>query len=280
MASPKSRFASLLVLLGACVTERTPVPEDVGPPARIVTLGPTFTELAWVLGAGPRLVGRSRWDTKPEMTLATPDLGDAIRPNVERIVGARPDLVILYPAGDNVPAMEALERAGIRTLALRVDRIRDFLHALDTLGLLLGSAGRADSIRAAIVEELDAVRSLPAITPRPRVFVPAWLTPPMTLGTGSFVSELIEIAGGTNAYADRSEPSFTVAFEDVVRRDPDLILASPDGRRRLMETAPWKSLPAVREARFVELDTLTMSQPSTRLGAAARALAARLRAGG
>lgn len=245
---------------------------------RVVTLGPSFTEIAWLLGAGDRLVGRSRWDRSPAGVEGIAEVGDAIQPSVERIVAARPDLVLMYAAVDNAPAIAALERAGVRVVSLRVDRIADYLAALDTLGGLLAQPARADSLRAALEATLDSVRRLPAPARRPRVFVPVWMQPPMTVGSGSFISELLALAGADNAYADRTEPSFTVSFEDVLRRDPDLVLASPSGRLRLMEVPPWGSLRAVQSGRWLTLDTLRMSQPSVRMGEAAAALAAEVRA--
>lgn len=265
-----------LVLGAACVpgdNARAPGPDL----RRVVTLGPSFTEIAWLLGAGDRLVGRSRWDRTPEGVVAVAEVGDAIRPSLERIVGARPDLVVLYAAADNAPAVDALSRAGISVLSLRVDRIADYLQALDTLGTLLGARPRADSIRKELEGSLDAVRRLPAPVRRPTVFVPVWMEPPMTVGAGSFVSELLDLAGAANAYRDRAEPSFTVAFEDVLRRDADLVLASPAAQTRLRESPPWGTLRAVREGRWLTLDTLTMSQPSRRMGEAAAALAAEVR---
>ena len=66
------------------------------PPARIASLNPATTELVFAIGAGGRLVGRTHWDTYPDSERAVPDLGDAIRPNVEAIIAAHPDLVLLF----------------------------------------------------------------------------------------------------------------------------------------------------------------------------------------
>ncbi len=276
----KRSLILLCALVAACGRGAPPAREDsaAGVPARVVTLGPSVTEIAWVLGAADRLVGRSRWDGQPPAVRAVPDVGDAIRPSVERIIATRPDLVVMYPAGDNAPAMEALTRAGIRTLALRVDRIADFLRAVDTLGTLLGEPARADSIARAIRAQLDAVRAAVPEGERPTVFVPVWGEPLMTVGDGSFLSELIAIAGGRNVYADRAEPAFTVSLEDVVRRDPSLILAAPSRDSVASSRASWRRVRAAREGRIVALDTTLMSQPSTRLGEAARVLAERIRA--
>ena len=272
----------LLVFLGllvsvACAPRETPHAAPAGA-ARVVTLGPSFTEIAWLLGAGDRLVGRSRWDRLPAGVERIAEVGDAIQPSVERIVAARPDLVLMYAAVDNAPAIAALERAGIRVVSLRVDRIADYLAALDTLGGLLAEPARADSLRATLEATLDSVRRLPAPSRRLRVFDPVWMQPSMTVGSGSFISELMELAGADNVYADRAEPSFTVSFEDVLQRNPDLVLTSPAGRQRLLEVRPWGSLRAVQAGRWLTLDTLRMSQPSSRMGEAAAALAAEVRA--
>lgn len=261
----------VLALLVACTGE--PPEATPGPPSRIVSLGPAATELVVALGAMDRLVGRSRWDRWPDTVRSVPDLGDAIRPSVERLVAARPDLVILYPAADNTPAAEALARAGIRVLALRIDSVREYLAALDSLGRVLGVAPRSDSIAAALQGTLDSVRVATAGRARRRVFFPAWEQPLITLGRGSYLSELADAAGADNVYGDRPEPSFVVALEDVTARDPDVILTTPTGRDRVLADARWRGVRAVREGRVLAFDTTLVSQPSTRLGEAAASLA-------
>jgi ABC-type Fe3+-hydroxamate transport system substrate-binding protein len=244
---------------------------------RIVSLGPSSTEILYALGAGDRVVGRSRWDRWPEAVLSIPEVGDAIRPSVERVLALRPDIVVLYAATDNRPAADALARAGIPVVALRVDRIEQYLTAVRLLGTISGTRQRGDSLADALRSELDDVRRRTAGGKRPTVFLPAWEQPLMTLGSGSFLSELVEIAGARNVYADRPEPSLTVSMEDVVRRDPDVVLTGPVSAARISADPAWRVLRAVREGRVVAYDTTLVSQPSTRLGEAARSLRALLR---
>ena len=94
------------------------------PPTRIVSLNPATTELFFALGAGNRLVGRTHYDLYPAAALAVPDLGNGMRPNVEAVLGARPDLVVLYASNDNRDAAARFRAAGVQTLTLRVDRHR------------------------------------------------------------------------------------------------------------------------------------------------------------
>ena len=241
---------------------------------RIVSLNPTTTEILFALGAGDRVVGRSRWDQWPDAARAVPEVGDAIRPSIERVLAARPDLVVLYAGGDNRDAADALTRAGVRVVALRVDLIADFLRALRLLGALTATGAAAGTIADSVTATLDAVRrATPPGAPRPTVFMHVWDNPLMAIGGGSFMSELVDIAGGRNVYADHPEPSAAISFEDLLRRNPDVVLAAPIAARELREAARWQSLPAVRERRVLTYDTTLVARPSVRLGEAARSLA-------
>ncbi|MBK6305417.1 MAG: ABC transporter substrate-binding protein [Gemmatimonadetes bacterium] len=113
-----------------------------GAAQRIVSLNPTTTEILFALGVGDRIVGRSRWDQWPEAARRVPALGDAIRPSVEQVLAARPDLVLLYASGDNRAAAAALGGAGITVVALRVDRIADFERCVRVLGRSPGATRR------------------------------------------------------------------------------------------------------------------------------------------
>ncbi|HEY8310643.1 MAG TPA: ABC transporter substrate-binding protein, partial [Gemmatimonadaceae bacterium] len=86
------------------------------PPLRVVSLNPTTTETIFAIGAGSRLIGRSHWDEWPAAAKAVPDMGNGIGVNVEQIVAAHPDLVLLYASEDNRPAADQLESSGIHTL--------------------------------------------------------------------------------------------------------------------------------------------------------------------
>lgn len=242
-------------------------------PQRIISLGPSGTEILASLGVVDRMVGRSQWDLWPDTVKSIPAIGDAIRPSVERIVALRPDLVVLYAAADNVTATETLRAAGVDVVSLRFDTIDEYFRALDSLGTRVGARERADSITQSLRRQLDEVRQRASGTTRPRVFIPVWEQPLMTVGAGSFMTELVAIAGGENIYGDQPRPSLTVSFEDVVRRDPDVVLTGPKSAARLRESREWQGLRAVREGRVLAFDTTLVSQPSSRLGEAARSLA-------
>ena len=260
--------------------------DDAGDPlpapavrARIVSLIPATTEILFALGAGNRVVGRTHWDGWPPEVQQVPDLGDGIRPSIETVIGARPDLVILYAAGDNRDAARALRSAGIDVISLRIDSIAEFERATLLLGDAVGESARARTVVDSVRATLNRVRSATSGRPRPTIFMLAWETPLMTIGSGSFLSELVEIAGGQNVFGDLEGPSPQVSFEEVLRRDPQYILGRPETAGNLAARERWRGLPAVREGRVLVMDTVVVGRPGVRLGEAAVSIARLLHPG-
>lgn len=242
-------------------------------PQRIVSLNPTTTELLFALGAGDKLVGRSAYDLFPAEAKNVADLGPALRPNIEVVLAARPDLVILYGSNDNRASAQRLRGAGINTLSLKIDSIAHFQRAVTLLGNVLRDSAHAATVRDSVTKSLDAVRAATATLAKPVVFWHIWDAPPITIGRGSYMNELTEIAGGKNVYADMAAPSPTVSIEDVVRRNPDFVLAGPEGRMTMHKDARWQQVPAVKNGKILVLDTLVIARPGIKLGEAAWSLA-------
>ena len=241
-------------------------------PSRIVSLSPATTEILFALGAGPRVVGRSDFDLWPASARLIPALGNGIQPNVEAVLGIHPDLVILYASQDNRPAAGRLRAAGVNTLALRLDHISDFRRTAELLGAILRDSARAKSVTDSVYRTLDSVRAATAKLTRPTVFWHIWDAPLITVGSGSFMNELVDIAGGSNVYADISGPSKAISLEDVARRNPDFILAGPIGAQKIEGDPRWRIVRAARENRVLIVDTVLVARPSVRLGEAAVSL--------
>lgn len=248
-------------------------------PARIASLNPATTELLFALGAGPRLVARTTWDVWPDAARAVPDVGPGLRPNVEAVLARHPDLVVLYASAENRVAAEQLHAAGIKVIALRTDRIADFVRASHELGRATGEDAAAAIVVDTMQRTLARVRAATLHLDHPTVFWHVWESPIYTIGSGSFLDELLTIGGGTNVYADRSEPSPQVSLEDIIRRNPRVILAGATGKKSLTGSALWQSVRAVREGRVFVVDTNLVGRPSVRAGEAAASIARLLHPG-
>jgi len=279
-----------LSLATACRAESTPrasARDDFGDtiaiagalPQRIVSLNPTTTELLYAIGAGHRLVGRTTWDLYPPEVRDVPDLGPGLRPNVEAVIAARPDLVILYASDENRDAARRLRATGIRVVAYRVDRIADFARVTRALGALTGDSAGARVTVDTVQATLARVRAVTHSVPRPTAFWILWESPLLAVGGGSFLNELLAAAGARNVYDSLPAPSPAVSFEDLVRRDPDVVLASPQSRQHILADPRWKALRAVRDGRVLVFDTTIVNGPSARVGASAVSLARLLHPG-
>lgn len=248
-------------------------------PRRIVSLNPATTELFFALGAGDRLVGRTQFDNYPPAARAVPNLGNAMQPSVEAVLGARPDLVLLYASNMNRDAATRLHAAGVPTLTLRGDRIADFRRTVMILGRILGDTVTASVVVDSVSRTLATVRAATASLPRPTTFWKAWDSPVIAIGGGSFLTDLVEIAGGRNIYGDDPRPSLDVTIEDVVRRDPDVVIAGPESSERMRAQPAWRALRAVRDGHIVVFDTMLVGRPGVRLGEAAVSIARLLHPG-
>jgi iron complex transport system substrate-binding protein len=281
-------YALLVALLVASTTAcardaaptRTAVTDDFGDtlligaaPQRIVSLNPTTTELLYAIGAGPRVTGRTAYDLYPKEVLAVPDLGPGIRPNVEAVLATHPDLVLLYASADNRDAARRLRASGIATAAYKIDRIADMARVTRILGHLIGDTVSAERTVDSVQATIDRVRRQTANLPHPTVFWPLWETPLLSVGGGSFLNELLVIAGATNVFGEMPQPSPAITFEELLRRDPDLILSGAVTRARLQADPRWKTLRAVREGHMLVVDTTIINGPSARVGASAVSLA-------
>jgi ABC-type Fe3+-hydroxamate transport system substrate-binding protein len=269
----------IVFLAFACARDAPRTPPRADAYRRIVSLNPTTTELLFALGAGDRLVGRSRWDVFPPEARAITDVGDALRPNLERVLSVKPDLVVVYESPENVAAVERLRSIGVDVLVLRIDLLADLRRAFDTLGVLLGDTAQARLVRDTVFASLDRVRAATQGLDRPSVFIHVWDSPIITVGSGSFLTELVYIAGGSNVYADIKGPSATVGLEDIVRRDPAYVLAGPITAQHVRSDPQWRAVPAVRAGRIAVFDTMKVGRPSVRVGEAALSLARLLHPG-
>lgn len=282
--------ALLLTAASAAAQGEVRVTDDLGrairvpdPPVRIVSLVPAVTELLYALGAGDRLVGRSVWDDEPPAVLAVPSVGGALRADPERVLARRPDLVILYAGADNAGSVEQLARLGVPALAIRIDDLEDLDRNVLRLGRLLGREAEATALWDRVERDLASVRAATAGRARVSVYYDVAWPPAITIGAGSYLDDLIAIAGGRNVFGDLAAPSPRVALEAIVARDPDVILVpSGDagaGAARPSERPGWHAVGAVARGDVKSVDAGLLHRLGPRVGEAARSLAAVLHPG-
>jgi iron complex transport system substrate-binding protein len=245
------------------------------PARRVVSLIPATTELLFAIGAGRSVVGRTSYCDYPAAAKAVADLGDGIKPSIEAIVGQHPDLVILYNSGQNAAVTARLRELGIAALRVNTDALNSVDRVARMLGILTGSERRADSLVAVFDTALAGATRHPSGR-RPRILLLVWEQPPMTIGRGSFLHELVERAGGENLFADVSASSGVVSIEAVAARDPDLILTTSEGPAAFTTRPEWQVVRAIRAHRFLRVSGSEFNRPSPRAPTAIRELTVRM----
>jgi ABC-type Fe3+-hydroxamate transport system substrate-binding protein len=267
------RLLVFLLVLTAC---HTSAGRHEGPPARrIVSLLPSFTEILFAIGAGDRIVGRTTWCDYPPAALSIPSVGDGIPPNIEAVAARKPDLVVLYNSGPNVTAAQQLERIGIRTVLLDMNRLEDLSPAARRLGQLTGLEQRAESL----AQSMDSLASPAFARPPPSSTVAfvVWDNPPIIIGRGSYLNELATLAGARNVFDDIAQPSSQVSLETIAARDPHWIAVLSDSAIPAFAKRPeWRAVHAVKNGRFLLLPGSLFGRPGPRSGEAVKALKALL----
>jgi iron complex transport system substrate-binding protein len=251
----------------------------VAPARRVVSLIPAATELLFGIGAGSSVVGRTQYCDYPPAALDVPNLGDGIKPSLEAVLAQRPDLVLLYNSGQNAAVAGRLREMGIPHARINTDALSDVPRLSRMLGLLTGHLRGADSL-AAVFDTALAQATVKPASRRPKVLLLVWEQPPMTVGRGSFLSELIERAGGENVFSDVTASSGVVSIEAVAARDPDMIFTTSEGPAAFASRPEWQVVPAVKRRRFLGVSGSEFERPSPRSPAAIRELANRLREAG
>ncbi len=245
-------------------------------PQRIVSLVPSATSILVALGAADQLVARTDFDHDPELAgLAV--FSETLTPSVERIVDLDPDLVVAWPHASTRGTMERLAAAGMPLYQVDARSIADIMATIERLGALVGRPQRADSLIDVIRRRIRDERRRVLARPRPSVLFLLWHDPPYTAGPGSYVHEIVEAAGGRNAFADLGRDWGQASAEMIVLRDPDwIVVPQGDGHDvplAVLRASPWAGLSAVREGRVLTVDGDRFSRPGPDVADAVEELA-------
>ena len=276
-----------LVCAGACDDTERVVDTSPGPPPgppleelRIVTLAPHLAELVFAVGAGDQLVGVSEYTDHPEAAAALPVIGDAFVVDQERLSVIRPHLLLAWESGTPVHAVDELRSRGYRVETIQTRSLADIAAALERIGALTGREAEARVVADAYRDGLDELSSRYADTNPIRVFYQVSARPLYTINGNHYVSELIELCGGTNIFADLNELAPVVAVEAVIDRDPEVMLASSDaGEDAFSEWRRWPVLAANRLDNHYFIAAAEIGRATPRLITGGEAMCERLEDG-
>lgn len=248
------------------------------PVQRIVTLAPHLTELAYAAGAGEKLVGVARHSDYPAAAARIPQVGDAVRVDVEAILALKPDLVLAWRSGNPPAEVGRLEQIGLPVLATEPARLSDIPRLLRAIGTLAGTGGHAQLAATEFEGEMQALRERYAKARRVRVFYVIWHKPLLTVNGAHLISEILSLCGGENVFADLAQLTPHVTLEALLAAKPEAVLggASAGGEKGFIAQwrgavpAPLSGLPA----HYIDPDLI--QRPTPRIVAGVKAVCSAL----
>lgn len=253
-------------------------------PSRIVSTSPSITETLFALGLGSRVVGVSTYCRFPPEAIRLPKVGTFLKPDVERIAGLSPDLVFVHEVANGID--RRLSSLRIPFVVVERGTLASVFSSIRQIAAAAGAPDRATALVDDIQRRLDGIRRAGHIGRRPSVLFiigrrPAVLADLVAVGPGSYLNDLIGIAGGTNVLSLAGQPEYPrISMETVLRLDPDVIIdtvdmGDTDAERRRRQPANerlWATYPtltAVRTGRLHAATTDALVVPGPRVVEAA-----------
>jgi iron complex transport system substrate-binding protein len=247
------------------------------PPQRIVSLTPSNTEILFALGLEPRIVGVTTACDYPPQATKKPKIGD-FKINTERVIVQTPDLVVAVE-GLNRQAIEVLERTNTPVFTVNAQSVGQSYDAVRLIGQATGQDREAQTIVAKMQADLNKVRDAAnKMSSHPTVLMVYGVNPLYTTGPGSFIDEIIRMAGGKNVL-DKPAPGDKLSPEQVVALQPDVIICSAALVSQLKQIPGFaKGVPAIRNNHLYQPKSeAVLVRPSPRMPAALAELSQYLR---
>lgn len=249
-----------------------------GPARRIIALYGAYNEILAAMGLEDRLVGRTKADVLPASILEKPSIGTHMRPNVELVLGLRPDLII-QNAGrrDAMTVVDQLRRHGRKVAVFHPLDFEGLFDVIERIGRLTGEPEASAALVSRLKERLHGVASrLSGLGRRPTVFFEVRYPNLLGAGRGSIVNDVIERAGGTNCL-ESSKKLVRIGMETLIDHQPDAYVIQEGPMNR--EPSPpgerphFSALQAVRQGRILQVDEQIFSRPGPRSVEAVETLA-------
>lgn len=237
-------------------------------PEKIISLAPSNTEILFALGLGEKVVGVTINDDYPQEATTKEVVGDYNGNNLERIVELEPDLVLVYGPG-NEDDNKVLREAGIIVLGFEAESIEAVMEDIKTIGRATGQEDKALEVVTSMEDKKNEVIEKVKDVEEVKVFYEIWHDPLMAAGKGSFMDELITLAGGRNIAEDAEGKYPQYDLEQLIERDPEVYLTAKDMEDKTVESMKarpgFEGITAMKNDGVYILDPNITSRPGPRI---------------
>jgi len=234
-------------------------------PQKIISLSPAITEILFAIGVEDKIIGVTDYCDYPPAALDKPRVGSFKNPNLELIVNSQAD-VIFVAAGIQTEFVKRFEDLGIKVVTLDAESVSQVLENIQTAGTVTGATAKAQELVDTLEQRINAVQEKVARAGyKPTVFFEVWDNPLMTAGPGSFINDLIVLAGGKNIAADVNKRYAEFSLELLVERDPDIYILNNHAHQPedIKNRSGYAGLKAVQnnQVHSIEDDLVTLPGP-------------------
>jgi iron complex transport system substrate-binding protein len=242
---------------------------------KIVSLAPANTEIAYAIGAGDKMVAGTSYDDYPEEAKALPKIGDFANPNVEKIASYAPDLV-LAAGGIQANLRSKLEKLGMKVYVVDPKTYDGTIATIENIGKLAGTEDEATAVADEMTAAQQDVQAKVGDLAKATTFLEIYSKPLMTAGSGTFIDDMITIAGGENigAQAGSGFPNFST--EVLVKDDPQVYIADSGSMSEpgdINKRAGFSELTAVKDGKVYVIEDSIIARPGPRLAEGLQKLA-------
>lgn len=238
-------------------------------PTRVVSLAPSITEILFAIGSSEQIVGVTDFCDYPPEAKQKPKVGYS-HPNIESILALQPDLVMAPRAFLRADLLAKLEQLKVPTFVVDPESFEEISGRIQTVGRILDRSAAADTVAMAMRERIAAIKSKTESLPRVRVLYVLNSQPLITVGPGSYIQQIISLAGGSNVAAHATAPYPHLAMESVLKEDPEIIVfpigkaeGIPPGEQQLWQR--WTSLSAIKQGRLHHIPSDLLNRPGPRI---------------
>ena len=237
------------------------------PAQRIVSLAPHLTETLFAAGAGDKIIGAVSYSDYPGAAKSIPRVGGYPSLDLEKIVSLKPDIVIGWTE-NNPKQIEKLKNFGLTIFVSNPRYPEDIAQTIKRFGVLAGTEKIADKAMNEFLQHYKLLKQRFSKKEKVKVFYQIWNKPIMTVSNQSLISDVIELCGGENVFANLNVPTPRISLEAVLNSKTDVIISGGMGTARpewLDEWKKWTDFPAVKNNHLYFIDPSLMQRVGPRI---------------
>ena len=235
-------------------------------PSRIISLAPNITETLFALGLSERVIGVTTYCDFPTEAKTKEKIGDTIKPNLERIIALKPDLVLLSTSSQLEKITHQLDQLAIPVYITNPRTVTEVISSIRKLGEVTGTSSRAEVLASSMQQRISAIGQ---IEQRPRVLYVLQLSPLITAGKNTFINDLINLAGGISISGEETTDYPQFSRETVIARAPEVIILPETHGSEIVDIEAVKktfvTTPAVKNNRIVTINPDLIDRPGPRI---------------